>query len=349
MQTPFDPAPKQLDEVLDPAWLSAMLSRRWPGVKVREVAVVETLVTQATKVRIVLGLKNEVAEVPRHLCIKGILMPTGAPSTASVVETRFYRELSLQLPVRVPARVYAELDEPGTNGLVVMEDLIADDAEFCSALVPFTPSEARQSLDQLAQLHAISWQGSALFATEWIPRFLDQMGRSPIMPLDHLQSLLDGPKGENLPGSVKDASRLQSALQTLASQVRKQPGCLVHGDAHAGNIYWHGGEVGLVDWQILQKGEWAQDVAYHIATVLTPQDRAAHERSLLDYYREKLRSLGGLNLAPGPAWERYRAALVYGYFLWAITQKVEPAITNEFTRRLGLAVADHDSINLLGA
>lgn len=349
MTTTFDPAPTQLDEVLDPAWLSTMLSLRWPSTRVSNVTVVETLVTQATKVRIAVDLENGESVAPRNLCIKGVLVPTGAPSTASVVETRFYGELASQLAVRTPTCVYSALDGAGTNGVVVMEDLIVAGATFCSALMPFTPDEACQSVDQLAQLHATAWQASATFETAWAPRFLDQIGSAPIMPLERLQALLDGPKGEDLPAAVKNAGKLQLALRTLAGQVREQPGCLVHGDAHAGNIYRHGGGVGLVDWQILQKGEWAQDVAYHIATVLTPEDRATHERALLDHYREKLKSLGGPELAPEPAWERYRAALVYGYFLWAITQKVEPAITNEFTRRLGLAVADHGSLELLGA
>ena len=44
----------------------------------------------------------------------------------------------------------------------------------------------------------------------------------------------------------------------------------------------------------------------------------------------------------------YRAHLAYGYFMWAITQMVDPPIIETFTRRLGLAVADHDSFGLLG-
>ena len=41
--------------------------------------------------------------------------------------------------------------------------------------------------------------------------------------------------------------------------------------------------------------------------------------------------------------------MVYGYYLWVITQKVEPAIINEFTRRLGLAVAELESFAAIGA
>ena len=41
------------------------------------------------------------------------------------------------------------------------------------------------------------------------------------------------------------------------------------------------------------------------------------------------------------------AAMVYGFYLWAITRKVEPAITHEFVRRLGIAADDLQSFELL--
>jgi hypothetical protein len=48
------------------------------------------------------------------------------------------------------------------------------------------------------------------------------------------------------------------------------------------------------------------------------------------------------------AWLAYRRALVYGYNLWAVTTTVDPRITHEFVFRLGTAVADHHSMELLG-
>jgi hypothetical protein len=40
--------------------------------------------------------------------------------------------------------------------------------------------------------------------------------------------------------------------------------------------------------------------------------------------------------------------MAYGFFMWAITQKVEPAIVEEFNRRLGLAVTELGTFELLG-
>jgi thiamine kinase-like enzyme len=347
MSAVFDPAPTQIDAVTDPAWLTAMLSARWPGTKVTDVTIVETIVTQATKIRLSLSVDGGDADLPRNICIKGILSKAAVPTTASVVETLFYRDLAKQQPVRVPRCIYAALNDAGDNGVIVMKDVIEAGATFCSALTPFTPDETRQSLDQIAQLHAAGWQGKPLFNQPWVPRFLDRISTVPMMPLERLQTMLDGPKGAPLPPSVKDASQLQRGLESLAAKIRERPACLVHGDAHAGNIYRSADGFALVDWQILQKGEWAQDVAYHIAAVLSPEDRRTHERALLDHYRDRLKALGGPDLTAEDAWTRYRAAMVYGYFLWIITQKVEPAITHEFVRRLGLAVADLESYAVL--
>lgn len=343
MPPSFDPAPTRLDDVLDPAWLSAMLSIRWPDAVVRDVTIVETLITQATKVRLALDVSGGGDDMPTHICIKGILTPTQVPSTASVVETRFYRDCAARQPVRVPACIYAALSEAGDNGLIVMRDEIAAGGTFLSALVPFTPDEARQTIEQLALLHAAAWHDRPLFDQPWVPRFLDQIGAAPIMPLDRLQALLDGPKATQLPFAIKDAARLQTGVTALAAQIRERPACLVHGDAHAGNIYRSAEGYGIVDWQILQKGEWAQDVAYHLAAVLSPDDRRTHERAMLDHYRDRLAALGGPRLVADEAWLRYRASMIYGYFLWAITQRVDPEITEVFTHRLGIAVDDLDS------
>ncbi|HEX7858676.1 MAG TPA: phosphotransferase [Sphingobium sp.] len=343
----FNPAPLDMDAVLDPAWLSRVLAHRWPEARVREVTVVETLVTMATKVRIRLTVEGN-DDAPSQLCIKGILMPTGAPRSASIVETLFYRDAATTLGVHVPGCIHAALAADGGSGVIVMDDQVAAGGTFCSALRPFNPDQARDGLEQLAVLHAAGWEGKAVYASPWIPRFLDFMADSPLLPVDQLQALLDGDRGKPLPAEIRNADRLHRGVVALSAQIRERPNCLVHGDAHAGNIYRDAsGALGIVDWQILQKGEWAQDVAYHLAAVLTPEDRRLHEKDLLDHYRARLSALGGPRLDADEAWTRYRAAMVYGFYLWAITRKVDPAITHEFVRRLGLAVSDLESFSIL--
>ena len=51
-------------------------------------------------------------------------------------------------------------------------------------------------------------------------------------------------------------------------------------------------------------------------------------------------------LAPNPLW--YREAVIYGYYLWSITRRVDPPIINLFVGRLGAAVTRHQTHALLG-
>jgi hypothetical protein len=325
-----------------------MLAPRWPGARVQDVKVVEILATQATKARLQLTVEGS-PDAPAAICIKGVLTDTGAVPSASIVETLFYREAAAILPVLVPECIHASLNADGSRGVVVMRDVITAGGKFCTALEPFAPQEALDGLDQLAQLHAASGPGSTALAFGWARSFLDQIATRPIMPQSTLQELLDGPRGLPLSPAVRDAGRLQRGIGILADEVRASPPCLVHGDAHAGNVYRQAdGRLGLVDWQILQKGDWAMDVAYHLAAVLSPQDRRDHERALLDEYCARLKALGGPDIDRDVAWRRYRVAMVYGYLLWAITRKVDPPIINEFVRRLGIAVDDLQSFELLG-
>ena len=347
--TDFEPAPIDLATVISPQWLSHMLGLRWPGATVRGVEVVEVLATQATKVRLKLDVQGGSADVPTAICIKGVLTDTGALPSASIVETLFYREAAALLPVRVPDCIYAGMRADNSRGVIVMRDVIAAGGAFCTALDAFTPEQAIDGLDQLARLHVASPAGSPAFGFAWAHSFLDRISHQPIIPQEALQQLLDGPRGEKLNPAVRDAVRLQRALERLAAEVRAGPLCLVHGDAHAGNVYREaGGALGLVDWQILQKGNWAMDVAYHLAAVLTPEDRRTHERVLLAEYCKRAKALGGPDIVADDAWRSYRVAMIYGYYLWAITRKVEPAIIDTFVYRLGTAADDLQSFELLG-
>ncbi|MGP0032750.1 MAG: aminoglycoside phosphotransferase, partial [Acidimicrobiales bacterium] len=49
--------------------------------------------------------------------------------------------------------------------------------------------------------------------------------------------------------------------------------------------------------------------------------------------------------APGwdDAWRGIRRGIDYGFFLWGITLKVDPAVTSKLLERLGTAAADHDA------
>lgn len=339
--------PATLDGVLDADWLTESLAPISGGRAVTGVETVEVIRTVATKVRFAVtfdGLAD-----PQAFCIKGLLdvdEMTARGGATMIREADFYTRVGPNVAVRTPVCVAAITDREGMQGLVVMRDLIAAGARFCSALEPFTADQAAASLDQLAALHA----GRGMLDTmAWITPRVSELARMQYISVETLQELLDGKRGEGLPDAVRNAARLGAGMRALAERDAARPQFLVHGDAHAGNIFRDAqGGTGLIDWQLLQRGGWALDLAYHICAVLPVELAEREERRLLDHYLATMRGLGCELPDREEAWRQYREAAIYGYYLWSITRRVDPPIIEMFVGRLGRAVERHESHALLG-
>src|SRR3546814_7238951 len=75
------------------------------------------------------------------------------------------------------------------------------------------------------------------------------------------------------------------------------PVTLLHGDAHVGNTYvLPDGSVGFLDWQVVRRGCWSQDVGYFLVGALTQDDRREHERRSEEHTSE-LQSLMRISYA----------------------------------------------------
>jgi hypothetical protein len=339
--------PTTLEGALDPVWLTEALAPVSGGRAVTCVEMVEVIRTVATKVRFAVtfdGLADTVG-----FCAKGLLdvdemMAKGGATM--IREADFYSKVGPGVAVLTPTCVAAITDRTAQQGIVVMRDLIAAGAKFCSALDPFTAEQAAASLDQLAALHA----GRAMLDDmPWITPRVSELAQMRYISPEMLQELLDGPRGEGLPPEVRNAARLGAGMRALAERDATRPQFLVHGDAHAGNIFRDaGGHTGLIDWQLLQRGGWALDVAYHVAAVLPAAVAEREERALLDHYLATARGLGCDLPEREEAWRQYREAAIYGFYLWSITRRVDPPIIELFVNRLGLAVTRHESHALLG-
>jgi hypothetical protein len=345
-----NPAPINLDEALSPAWLSQALSSSAAPVKVRGVRVVETLKSTATKVRFEVDFDDAPPGAGRAYCIKGFFGGvTLSGGVAGRVEASYYLELAPRSKVRTTNCRYAGIDQQTGHALILMDDVVAAGGRFLTALEPYSLDQAAASLDQLALLHSEHWGGATLGQVSWLRRPLDEMAAKPWLPVAALQALMDGERGDPLPPASRDAARIQNGMRALAKLAATRSECLVHGDAHAGNIFEMSGAPSLIDWQLLQRGVWALDVPYHLGATLRVEDRRRSEKDLLRHYLERLRAYGVEPPAWEDAWSDYRAFMLYGFFLWAMTRRVVPTITNEFVKRLGLAIADLESFERLGA
>ncbi|SHN45277.1 phosphotransferase family protein [Cryptosporangium aurantiacum] len=325
-------APSDEAVVLSPTWLTSVL-----GETVADVVVTQRLETVATKTRFTVTYASGGVAA---FCAKGYFNPTlrRAPTRT---EADFYSLLAEKLPVRTPPCVHSAVDPDTGHALILMEDLVAAGAQFLDPLIGYRASDAAGTLDQLAQLHAATW-GSPNAA---FPPRLASLAN--VLPAERLQQQLDDGRAPDLPPSVRRADRLLAAVRALAAPSGDE--CLVHGDLHTGNVYrLADGSPGLIDWQVVQYGRWALDVSYHLAAVLDPGERQRSERDLLDHYLDRLGSHGAAPPSREDAWHAYRASLPYGFYLWAITRAVDRPVIEHLTARLGQAVADHRSLDLLG-
>jgi hypothetical protein len=107
--------------------------------------------------------------------------------------------------------------------------------------------------------------------------------------------------------------------RAVAALIDTPPHTVMHGDAHPGNMYFHGGKAGLLDWQAVRRGHPSRELAYTLITSLTPEDRRAAQRDLLDHYRRALSAADGPDLDRDDLWLRYRQGALYGYVAPLIT------------------------------
>ena len=343
-----NPAPTNIEELLDPTWLSAALSTPDTQVKVASVALAERIKTVASKLRIKVAYDGD-AKLPTSLCIKVNIDQTKASSKInSVNETRFYRDLGSSVGLRIPNCYYAGINGETGEGVLILEDLIDSGCRFRTARIPYTVDEVAGTLAELAQMHAAYWDDKEVLQQPWLRARI--RGLIDIVGDEQLGQQLNDGRFDRLDPQYRDPHRLKCALGALDARRTQGPVTLTHGDTHAGNLYvTASGGHGFLDWQIVQRNCWALDVAYHIAGVLSTDDRTVAERELLDHYLDCLGRNGVTAPNDTDAWSTYRANLVYGHYLWAITRFVDRDITEEMCSRLGAAVQFHRSYELLEA
>jgi hypothetical protein len=340
----FVSVPQTLVEALDPAWLAAALAPVIGGAAIKAVEAVEVIRTMATKLR----FRVEHERGSEAFCLKAFLdadAETALGGPTMIREADFYDQIAPHVQMRLAQCVVKIADREAQQGAIIMRDLVAGGARMCNALIALRADDAAATLQQLAALHAAS---ALLDGAPWITHRISQMANRPHLSAAAIQALLAGARGTGLSAVTCNAKRLIAALQELAQRDSRRAQSLLHGDCHAGNIFLTDAGPGFLDWQLIQRGGWALDVAYHINALLPVEVAEQEELRLLRHYLETARGLG----APVPGFDEalthYREAVVYGFYLWAITRRVDPDITRACNYRLGMAVTRNESYRQLG-
>jgi Phosphotransferase enzyme family len=348
------PVPDSLEQALSPQWLTAALQERFPGVEICAVVPGPVVDRISTNARFIIECADSLPDgLAPALCIKGYFNEIGrAACYVGAPEAGFYRDLAAATGVRTLKSVYADIDPATRHGVIITEDVVAQGGTFLDGNSPYTPDQTAQTLAEFARLHAATWIDPGWATAEWLaPRLggvLNVWG--PSTTIDIVSANLDGPNGQRVPNEVCDAHRLVDAYQRLiavtAAETATKPWCVIHGDAHVGNLFLDADRIAsLVDWQLVQRGMWYLDVGYHIASTLTVDDRRRAEKDLLRHYLDALSSHGVTPPIWDEAWRAITFGIVHGFFLWAITTKMQPAIIATLLHRLGTAVADHAALS----
>jgi hypothetical protein len=343
------PVPDTLELLQSPEWLTAALAPRFPGVNVTAVTPGPIVSRVSTNARFEIECAGGVPDgLPANLCGKGYFSEVGrAFRQVGEHEAGFYRDVAANTGMRVLKSVYADVDPETRHGVVITEDVVPQGAVFLDALSDYSPEQAAESLAELAKLHSSTWEKPAYTKATWLDSRLESylLHRG----VNDINGNFDGPIGAGVPDAVRDAQRLMDALAVLSENAKTEsPWAVIHGDAHVGNLYLDGaGRPSFVDWQIVQRGPWYFDVGYHLASALSVDDRRRSEDDLVRHYLDELAAGGVTPPSWDEAWRGVRRGMVYGFFLWGITLKVDPPITTELLTRLGTATADHDAFSAI--
>ena len=335
--------PTRLDEVLDVAWLGEALDDIGDGDRIVDVETITSSKTLAEKVRFRVTVERADGRwEARAYCVKAHL--DGSPGADLLSEAHFYATLGPQLDVRAPRAYYNAVDDAAQQAIVIMDDVVANGGTFLNAFTPYSVGTARDTLGQLARLHAATWGCEGLTDLDWLsPRIT---GMADIFPVELLQELLDDGRGPDVAPELRSAANVAEAMRRTGAH---ELTCVIHADPHSGNSYLDvDGRACWLDWQIVQRGNWATDIAYHLGTVLDVETRRANEADLLRHYLAELTAAGAPALAWDEAWEQYTLSFAYGYFLWVITRISSREVVLVHIPRLAAALTDHDTFRRLG-
>ncbi len=269
-------------------------------------------------------------------------------------EIRFYKELARTVPVTMPVCLAAH-SQFGRGSTLVLADVIEQNG------IPSCPSEslsvaqAELVIEELARFHGHFWHTAHQPKYRWLAGSVRQLE-------DVLGSALAEPlmrRGLRLAGTTipkrlhKSALRYARHRHKVMRFLTQAPQTLIHHDCHSGNLFWNSDKssAGFLDWQLVRLGEGVSDVAYFLATALSPDIRQHHELALLAKYQQTLIAQGVRDFDNSQLLNRYRAHLTYSFEAMVVTLAVGGMMNIEHNleliKRTAAAVDSLDAFSAL--
>lgn len=306
------PLPLTLDEIT-PAWLSAALSVRHSGTEVGAIRFSNRRDGTSTSARLEVDYARP-GSLPDTLYVKGGFVEAMRRRVWAglEVEARFFADVAPGLRINIPRAHFAGVDAGNRQAIVILEDMAVRNVRFGHATRPIDADAMARLMELLADMHAQWWQSPRL-ATLADGAGAQRLFNKYLLRPKFWSAVLERPYAHLIPPALRDAAVVEDALDRMWALSDARPLTLVHGDTHAGNLFFEpDGRPGLMDWQCAQKANWAHDVMWTIICGMTTEERRKHERLLLRHYLDELARHG----APAPdfddAWLAYRQCAMYG-------------------------------------
>ena len=274
-------------------------------------------------------------------------------------EVNFYTVLYPELGVIAPPPLFARYDAQTLNSIIVLEDL-REQVDFCTMDTVLSLSHCQSQMRLLAQLHARYYQSPDLVRRLAVFSKWETFFRVTAFDAGFADSCIRGFRAAEAVVPARLFARepeVWPATLLAADMHEVMPRGMTHNDVHLKNWFIRpDGEMGVNDWQNTARGNGSRDLAYCIATAVTPERRRAWERDLLRYYMEEFAARGGPALDFERLFTWYRQQLFAALAWWSGTlgqppeaPKMQPPETSlEFIRRIAIAIDDLDALDSFG-
>jgi hypothetical protein len=305
-----------------PEWMTAALQSRLPGVKVSDAVIVTA--DDGTNRRVRFGLEYAEGSGPPTVFLKAHAADNRVTHLRNGNlwnEARLFAS-GVDLPVDHPIVYKSVVDLLGLDFLLVMEDIKLRGGDPRDSTRPMTPDQVANGLRALARLHSRYWGVSPqthpklAWLQTWEPTEGWKSGLKRFVPLgiERGQDLLP----PEVRGFTSDL--VVDTWARYVGTLAKGPVTMTHGDLHIGNTYVLPDDtVGFLDWQVVRRGNWSQDLGHFLVGALTKEDRRAHDRELVEIYRTSLELPDDQRPTAEQAWLTYRTTPIYGLTIWLST------------------------------
>ncbi len=348
------PIPTSLDD-FTPRWLSEALGEEVASVEIEPVG--QGVGILGLLARLHVTYADPRSELPRTLIAK---IASSNPETVGVAvhygfylnEVRFYRDCSSTPGLRVPALHYSDIDDSETMFVLLLEDLgaarLADQIEGCA------PEDAVHVIDAAAALHSFWWNSPKLSDLTWLRPVNNDAYKSAQEQYTAVWPGFVERYGDRLPaGALAVGAGYQTQIADMFDWiVENRPHTIAHTDFRLDNLFFDhpdGSPVTVIDWQLSVRGMGPLDVSYFIAESMAPDDRRAHERSLLERYHAGLVAGGVTDYSFDDLYDDYRMALVTQLTIPVVGQSMDPGndrgrrLMDAMVERTFISIEDHDA------